>query len=235
MEEVLIRPVAHVYTEFREKFGIPRQSCIVPGLYGEVVFEPPYNDPAAIRGLEGYSHLWLLWGFSESVRENISLTVHPPRLGGKEKRGVFATRAPYRPNPIGLSSVKLEKIIYDEKGSHLIVSGVDMLNGSPVYDVKPYMPFSDVHPDAVGGFAEKSKDYRIPVIYTQEQMEVLPEELRPVVIALLEQDPRAAYQKEPGYVYGMNYSGYDIRFRADLDKITITEIVRIDESTEQVK
>lgn len=236
MDEIVIKPVAHVHTEFREKFGIPRQSSIVPGLKGEVVFVPPYNNPAAIKGIEGYSHLWLIWGFSESVRENVSLTVHPPRLGGKEKRGVFATRAPYRPNPIGLSSVKLEKIIYDEKtGPHLLISGVDMLDGSPVYDIKPYMPYSDDHPDARGGFGEKHKDYKITVIFDDELKRILPAEQRPVVTALLEQDPRAAYQKEPGFIYGMSYAGYDIRFLADVDKITVTEVIKTDENTKQVK
>ena len=167
--------MAKIHTEFPDKFGIPRQSGLVPSLRGEIVFEPEFRSMDAVRGLEEFSHIWLLWEFSKAKRENISLTVTPPRLGGKVKKGVFATRAPYRPNSIGLSSVKLEEIYFDEKrGPVLVVSGADLLDGTPIYDIKPYLPYTDAHPQAKGSFAEEHKKDQICVVFPEEQLAKLP-------------------------------------------------------------
>ena len=189
--------VAKIYTEFPDKFGIPRQSGLVPSLRGEIVFEPEFRSMDAVRGLEEFSHIWLLWEFSKAKKENISLTVTPPRLGGKIKKGVFATRAPYRPNSIGLSSVKLEDIYLDEKrGPILVVSGADLLDGTPIYDIKPYLPYTDAHPDAKGSFGEAHKEDVIEVIFPEELMDKLPPSVRDKVMDVLRQDPRAAYNKK---------------------------------------
>ncbi len=218
--------VAKIYTEFPDKFGIPRQSGLVPSLRGEIVFEPEFRSIDAIRGLEEFSHIWLLWEFSKAKKENIALTVTPPRLGGKVKKGVFATRAPYRPNSIGLSSVKLEEIYFDEKrGPILVVSGADLLNGTPIYDIKPYLPYTDAHPDAKGSFGEDHKRDQITVVFPEVLLAKLPEELRNKVIQVLEQDPRAAYNKKPDYVYGMAFEGYDIRFVVEENQLLVKDVV----------
>ena len=222
--------VAKIHTEFKDKFGIPRQSGLVSSLRGEVVFEPEYRSMDAIRGLEEFSHIWLLWEFSEAKREGNPLTVTPPRLGGKEKRGVFATRAPFRPNSIGLSSVKLEKIYFDEKrGPVLVVSGADMLDGTPIYDIKPYLPYTDAHPDARGGFGEEHKADGIMVVFPREQKLKLPEDIFNRVLDVLKQDPRAAYNKKPDYVYGMSFAGYDIRFTVEDDILYVKDVVQLSE------
>ena len=222
--------VAKIHTEFADKFGIPRQSGLVSSLRGEIVFEPEFRSKDAIRGLEEFSHIWLLWEFSENKKENAALTVTPPRLGGKEKRGVFATRAPYRPNSIGLSSVKLEKIYYDEvRGPVLVVSGADMLDGTPIYDIKPYLPYTDSHPDARGGFGEEHKADGIMVVFPREQKLKLPDDLFQRVLDVLKQDPRAAYNKKPDYVYGMTFAGYDIRFTVEDDILYVKDVVQLSE------
>ena len=229
MNEHVIRPVAVIHTDFKEKFGIPRQSTLVPELTGVITFEKRYRTYAAINGIEEYSHLWLLWGFSKSVRDEGPLTVCPPRLGGKVKRGVFATRSPYRPNSIGLSCVKLEQVIPDgDNGPILIVSGIDMLDGTPIYDIKPYMPYSDSFPEADGGFGQRHKDLHIDVIFPKELLDMLPEDKQLAALHLLQQDPRAAYNKEPGFVFGMEFAGFDIRFTADNDCLTVCEVIRSD-------
>lgn len=208
-----IELIARIHTDFTDKFGIPRQSGLVPELMGEIVFEPKYRNTDALKGIEEFSHLWLIWGFSKAVQKNVALTVAPPRLGGKTRKGVFATRSPFRPNPLGLSCVCLEGIRQDEKnGPVLVVSGVDLLDGTPIYDIKPYLPYADAHPDASGSFAEEHKNDRIQVVFPDELLERLPEDKRAAVLAVLEQDPRAAYNKKPDYVYGMSFAGYDIRF-----------------------
>ena len=220
--------VAKIHTEFKDKFGIPRQSGLVSSLRAEIVFEPEFRTMDAIRGLEEFSHIWLLWEFSEAKRENNALTVAPPRLGGKEKRGVFATRAPYRPNSIGLSSVKIEKIYLDEKrGPILIVSGADILDGTPIYDIKPYLPYTDAHPDARGGFGEEHKVDGIMVVFPREQKLKLPEDVFNRVLDVLKQDPRAAYNKKPDYVYGMSFAGYDIRFTVQEDILYVNDVVKL--------
>ena len=222
--------VAKIHTEFTDKFGIPRQSGLVSSLRGEIVFEPEFRSMDAVRGLEEFSHIWLLWEFSKAKRETYSLTVTPPRLGGKERKGVFATRAPFRPNSIGLSSVKLERIYLDEtRGPVLVVSGADLLDGTPIYDIKPYLPYTDAHPEAKGSFAEEHKEDRLEVIFPEKLLAILPEDLRERAKAVLAQDPRAAYNKKPDYVYGMSFAGYDIRFVADEDRLVVKEVVKLSE------
>ena len=204
--------IAHIHTQFPEKFGIPRQSGLVDAK-GEIVFEPKFRNPDAVKGIEEFSHLWLLWDFSKAHQEEFHATVAPPRLGGRERRGVFATRSPFRPNGIGLSCVKLTGVCLEEsRGPVLTVSGVDLLDGTPIYDITPYLPYADAHPEARGGFGQEHKDAGIPVIFPEELLTELPEELRGTVMDVLAQDPRAAYNKKPDYVYGMAFAGYDIRF-----------------------
>ena len=220
--------VAKIHTEFSDKFGIPRQSGLVPSLRGEIVFEPEFRSIDAVRGLEEFSHIWLLWEFSQAKRDGYALTVTPPRLGGKVRKGVFATRAPYRPNSIGLSSVKLEEIYLDEaRGPILVVSGADLLDGTPIYDIKPYLPYTDSHPEAQGSFAEEHKEDQIAVIFPENLMEKLPESLRNSALEVLKQDPRAAYNKKPDYVYGMSFAGYDIRFTVQDNVLTVQEVLEI--------
>ena len=222
--------VAKIHTEFPDKFGIPRQSGLVSSLRGEIVFEPEFRSRDAIRGLEEFSHIWLLWEFSEAKREGNALTVAPPRLGGKERRGVFATRAPFRPNSIGLSSVKLEKIYFDEnRGPVLVVSGADIMDGTPIYDIKPYLPYTDSHPDARGGFGEEHKADGIMVVFPRAQKLKLPEDIFNRVLDVLKQDPRAAYNKKPDYVYGMSFAGYDIRFTVEDDILYVKDVVQLSE------
>lgn len=222
--------IAKIHTEFPDKFGIPRQSGLVPALRGEIVFEPEFRTMDAVRGLEEFSHIWLLWEFSKAKRDTTALTVTPPRLGGKVRKGVFATRAPYRPNPIGLSSVKLERIYYDEaKGPVLVVSGADLLDGTPIYDIKPYLPYTDAHPQAQGGFGEAHKEDGISVIFPEQLLMKLPENLQETVFEVLRQDPRAAYNKKPDYVYGMRFAEYDIRFTVAENELVVQDVIEVSE------
>jgi tRNA-Thr(GGU) m(6)t(6)A37 methyltransferase TsaA len=216
--------IAHIETDFPEKFGIPRQSGLVDNL-SRIVFEPKFRDINAFRGIEGYSHLWIIWQFSEAVRDNFSPTVHPPRLGGNVQMGVFATRSPFRPNSLGLSSVKLEKLETDEKnGPVLYVSGADMLNNTPIYDVKPYLAYTDSHPDAVCGFSDDVADYKLNVCFPKELLKKLPEEKRSAAIGILEQDPRPSYINDSERIYGVAFSGQNIRFKVDGENLTVTEV-----------
>lgn len=219
-----LKQIATVYTDFPEKFGIPRQSSLVSGAKGRIVFEPLYRQRDALRGIEEFSHLWIIWGFSECLRENFSATARPPRLGGKEKRGVFATRAPYRPNPIALSSVRLERICDEEDGTVLYVSGVDMKNGTPVYDIKPYLPYVDAHPDALGGFGDRVKDHALYVTMPDALCSRLTDEERETVCALLAEDPRPAYVSDETRVWGMAYKNYNVRFTVVGDTLTVVAI-----------
>ena len=219
--------IARIESDFKEKFGIPRQSGLVDGLTARIVFEPEYRVPEAVRGLEGFSHLWLIWQFSEAVRDGWSPTVRPPRLGGNRRMGVFATRSPYRPNPIGLSSVRLISVEIDEKvGPVLNISGADLLDGTPIYDVKPYLPFTDSHPDATGGFADPVREYALEVSVSEELMEAVPEQKRESLVALLSQDPRPSYQDDPDREYGMSFAGLEIRFRVEGSRLSVTGIER---------
>lgn len=219
--------IARIYTEFTDKFGIPRQSGLVPSLRGRIIFEPAYRDPAAVRGIEEFSHIWLIWEFSRAGKRK-TLTVAPPRLGGKVHKGVFATRSPFRPNPIGLSSVKLEEVIWGERsGPELIVSGADLLDGTPIYDIKPYLPYTDSHPEAKGGYGEAHKDDGITVVFPEELMLRLPGEVRQAAYDVLAQDPRAAYNKKPDYMYGLAFAGYDLRFTVADDVLTVKDVIAV--------
>lgn len=231
--------IAHIHTPFSEKFGIPRQSGLVPSLRGEIHFEGIYRNPDAIRGIEEFSHLWLLWGFTEAKRQpqsSISLTVRPPRLGGQERKGVFATRSPFRPNSIGLSCVELLAIEHESDGSPiLVVGGADLLDGTPIYDIKPYLPYADSHPDACGSFGEAHSTDRIDIVFPEELLTRLPEPLRESAIEVLAQDPRAAYQKKDGSVYGMKFYEYDIRFTVSEHILKVEDVIRASSLNANIK
>ncbi len=218
--------IGHIYTDFDEKFGIPRQSGIVDELTGRIVFLPEYRQPEAFRGLTDFSYIWILWDFHMAKRENWSATVKPPKLGGNKRMGVFATRSPYRPNNIGLSSVKLVDILYTEnEGPVLIVNGADLLNGTPIYDIKPYLPFTDCHPDAKGGFTDEISDYKLTVEFPEELLVLIPEDKRNALIHVLEEDPRPAYQDDPSRRYGVLFAGFDVRFFVNKKILTVCEVV----------
>lgn len=224
-ESRTISPIAHIQSDLPTKFGLPRQSGIVEGLLSRIVFEPLYRDPVAFRGLDGFSHLWIIWGFSGNSRDTWAATVKPPRLGGNRRMGVFATRSPYRPNALGLSSVRIESIVRDEKlGPVITVSGADLMDGTPIYDIKPYLPFTDSHPDASAGFAGDVDGPRLQVVFPEELMEKIPPDRRKALIELLEQDPRPAYIDDPARRYGFNFLCYDVRFTVDGSTLTVAEI-----------
>ena len=217
--------IAKIHNDFKEKFGIPRQSGLSGELLSRIVFEPEYRKPEALRGIDGFSHLWLIWEFSESARDEWSPTVRPPRLGGNKRVGVFATRSPFRPNPIGLSSVRLEAIEQTKnEGTMLIVSGADLLDGTPIYDIKPYITYSDSHPDAISGFAEEVRDYRLNVVFCKELLSKVRGSKQNALIKVLEQDPRPSYQNDPEREYGMKFSDYEIFFKVDKDTLTVTRV-----------
>ena len=222
------KTIAHIHTGFPEKFGIPHQSGIVE-TPGKIVFEPQYNNPDAVRGLDEFSHIWRIWQFSESVREDWSPTVRPPRLGGNTRVGVFASRSPFRPNPIGLSLVKLESIEYDHSlGPVLHVTGADILDGTPIYDIKPYLPYCEAKPDAEGGFAHRVMDDSMQVVLTEdadlENAKEIPEEDLYTIKKLLAQDPRPRYQDDPERVYGMSYGEWEVKFTAGDGVIMVKSI-----------
>ncbi len=222
-----LKQIARVHTDFPTKFGIPRQAGLVEALEAEVVFEPAFRNPDAVRGLEGFSHIWLIWGFSEAGRENWSATVRPPRLGGNARMGVFATRSPFRPNALGLSSVRLVSVMLeDPRGPVLRVAGVDMMDGTPVYDIKPYLPL-DAHPDAAGGFTDAYEKYRLKVDFPGKWLEMIPAGKRSALIGALEIDPRPSYQNDPDRRYGFAFAGYDVRFKVDGDTLTVCEVIRL--------
>lgn len=231
-----MKVIARIETDFTEKFGIPRQSGLVNELTGRIIFEPEYRRTEALLGIEEYSHLWLLWEFSLVNKDNWSPVVYPPRLGGKEKRGVFATRSPFRPNSIGLSCVELLGIEQDEQlGKTLIVAGADLLNGTPIYDIKPYLPYTDARSNARGGFGQAHSKDSIDVIFPERLLERLPEEKRQAVYKVLAQDPRAAYQKKTDYIYGMQFAGYDIRFNVNESVLTVVDVVDLKEYKSKIK
>lgn len=217
--------IARIQNDFKEKFGIPRQSGLSGELLSRIVFEPEYRNPDALRGIEGFSHLWLIWEFSESVRDEWSPTVRPPRLGGNKRVGVFATRSPFRPNPIGLSSVKLEAIERTQNnGTVLVVSGADLLDGTPIFDIKPYITYSDSHPDAVSGFAEPVRDYRLNVNFCKDLLSKVHISKQNALIKILEQDPRPSYQNDPDREYGMRFANYEVFFKVADDTLTVTRV-----------
>ena len=224
MEDWVIRPVAHFRGDFPEKFGIPRQAGVVPGLEGAVVFEEAYRDPEALRGIEGFIRLWLIWQFSENLREGFSPTVRPPRLGGNVRMGVFATRSPFRPNALGLSCVELVRT--EERpglGTVLVVRGADLMDGTPIYDIKPYIPYADCHPEARAGFAPDPGE-TLAVEIPAALLEKLPEGKRGTLRGVLANDPRPRYQKDPGRVYTMSFAGFEVSFRVEEARLTVTEI-----------
>lgn len=217
--------IAKIHTDFKEKFGIPRQSGIADGLLARIVFEPEYRVPEALRGIDGYSHLWLIWQFSESVCESWSPTVRPPRLGGNRRMGVFATRSPYRPNPIGLSSVRLVGVEDTEgEGRVLVVSGADLLDGTPIYDIKPYLAYTDSHSDAIGGFADPVRDYALEVEIDDSLLSLVCEQKRDGLVEILRHDPRPSYQNDPEREYGMRFADYEVKFKVDGNKLTVISI-----------
>ena len=211
-----MKVIAHIHTDFPTKFGIPRQSGIIASLQGCIVFEPEYRIIEAVRGLEAFSHIWILWEFSQAVRDTWSPTVRPPRLGGNVRKGVFATRSPFRPNPIGLSSVRLEKVEIDhDLGPVLYVSGIDLMDGSPIYDIKPYIAYTDSHPDAVSGFASTPAEYLLDVDFPKNLLQKVPERQRESLIEILAHDPRPQYQNDPERVYGLAFGGIEVKFKVE--------------------
>lgn len=219
--------IATIRTGFRTKFGIPRQSGLIDSLKADIVFKQQYRNPDALRGLEGFSHIWLLWEFSESVREDAgwSPTVRPPRLGGNARMGVFATRSPFRPNPIGLSCVKLDSIeLHTSEGPVLHVSGADLMDGTPIYDIKPYIPFTDCHPEASGGFTMQTFPECLDVVIPKDISESLPQELLQTIKEILAQDPRPHYQDDPSRKYGMTYQNYEIQFSVSGSTLTVLSV-----------
>jgi tRNA-Thr(GGU) m(6)t(6)A37 methyltransferase TsaA len=221
-----MKVIAHIHTDFPTKFGIPRQSGIIASLQGRIVFEPEYRNPEAVRGLEDFSYIWLLWEFSKAVRDTWSPTVRPPRLGGNVRKGVFATRSPFRPNPIGLSSVRLEKVDIDPKlGPVLYVSGVDLMDGTPIYDIKPYISYTDSHPDAVSGFASKPAEFLLQVDFPEDLLIKVQPELRKGLIEVLAHDPRPQYHDDPERIYGMAFGGMEVKFKVDESQLTVVEVL----------
>lgn len=224
---ITIEPVARMRSDFATKFGIPRQSGLVQDLRSTIVFEPKYRNPEALRGIEGYDYLWLIWQFSEAVREEWSPTVRPPRLGGNARMGVFATRSPFRPNSLGLSCVRLLEVEHTQEfGTVLHVGGADLMDGTPIFDVKPYVPYADSHPDAKGGFTDGAGEFLLQVDFPQTLLEKLPEEKRSAAVGVLSHDPRPSYQRKPGRIYGLNFAGWDIRFTVDGDILTVVDILK---------
>ena len=217
--------IARIHTDFPEKFGIPRQSGLVDGLTGRIVFEEKYRNPDALRGIEGFSHLWLIWQFSRAIREEWSPTVKPPRLGGNQRMGVFATRSPFRPNPIGLSCVRLQRVeLHTAEGPVLWVTGIDLLDGTPIYDVKPYLPYADCKPEAVGGFAASGEGRLLTVQADETLLAGLPARTREALLGVLAHDPRPSYQNDPDRVYGMAFGGCEVRFSVDGETLTVRSV-----------
>ena len=225
MENVNIQVIARMHSDFATKFGIPRQSGLVDELRSTIVFEPEFRNPDALRGIEDFSHLWIIWQFSEAVRTGWSPTVRPPRLGGNTRIGVFATRSPFRPNNLGLSSVKLLGVEHTEKyGTVLHVGGADLMDGTPIFDVKPYIAYGDSHPEARGGFTDTAGDFLLHVEFPQELLNRLPEEKRQAAIGVLSHDPRPSYQRKPDRVYGLTFAGFDLRFQVKEDILTVVDV-----------
>jgi tRNA-Thr(GGU) m(6)t(6)A37 methyltransferase TsaA len=222
-----MEPIAHIRSDFPTKFGVPRQAGLVEELRSAVVFAPEYRVPEALRGLDGFSHLWLIWEFSENNRAGWSPTVRPPRLGGNRRLGVFATRSPFRPNPIGLSCVRLERVaLSTPDGPVLYVSGADLVDGTPILDIKPYVPYADCHPEAAGGFAGTAPEERVTVDFPAQLLEQVPLDSREALIGVLAQDPRPSYQNDPDRVYGFGFAGLEVRFRVGDGVLTVTDILK---------
>ena len=227
MEQIPIRPIARMQSDFSTKFGIPRQSGLVQELRSTVIFEPEFRNPDALRGIEDFSHLWLIWQFSEAVRTEWSPTVRPPRLGGNTRMGVFATRSPFRPNNLGLSCVRLLGVEHTEQyGTVLHVGGADLMDGTPIFDIKPYIPYADCQPDAAGGFTDSTGDFLLSVDFPPALLALLPEDKREAAVAVLSHDPRPSYQRKPDRIYGVSFAGFDIRFTVEDTMLTVVEILK---------
>ena len=225
MENVKINIIARMKSDFATKFGIPRQSGLADELRSTIIFEPAYRNPDALRGIEGFSHLWIIWQFSEAVRNEWSPTVRPPRLGGNTRMGVFATRSPFRPNNLGLSCVRLLGVEETaEHGTVLHVGGADLMDGTPIFDIKPYIPYADCQPDAIGGFTDTAGDFLLKVDFPEDLKSILPADKREAAVQVLSHDPRPSYQRKPGRVYGLTFAGYDIRFTVVDDILTVVTI-----------
>ena len=226
MNDVTIRVIARMKSDFPTKFGIPRQSGLVEELHSTIIFEPEFRNPDALRGIEEFSHIWLIWQFSEAVRQEWSPTVRPPRLGGNTRMGVFATRSPFRPNNLGLSSVKLLDVEHtQEYGTVLHVAGADLMDGTPIFDIKPYIPYGDSHPDATGGFTDQAKDFILDVKFPQHLLGKIPQDKQAAAIGVLSHDPRPSYQKQADRVYGLNFAGFDIRFQVSDNTLTVLDVI----------
>lgn len=226
MNDITIRVIARMKSDFPTKFGIPRQSGLVEELHSTIIFEPDFRNPDALRGIEEFSHIWLIWQFSEAVRQEWSPTVRPPRLGGNTRMGVFATRSPFRPNNLGLSSVKLLGVEHTkEYGTVLHVAGADLMDGTPIFDIKPYIPYGDSHPDATGGFTDQAKDFVLQVQFPQHLLDKIPQDKQAAAIGVLSHDPRPSYQKQADRIYGLNFAGFDIRFQVNGDTLTVLEVL----------
>lgn len=225
MDNYSLTPIAHIHNDFPEKFGIPRQSGLVETLQADIIFTSKYQDMAAFRGLQDYSHLWIIWGFSKAMQDDWSATVRPPRLGGNERMGVFATRSPYRPNSLGLSSVRLDGITHTEEGGTVLhVLGADLLNGTPIFDIKPYLTFTDSHPDALDGFAGKHVNDCLRVNCPSHLQQLLPSRQRESLLAILAHDPRPSYQSDEARIYGMKFAEYEIKFTVKERTLTVVSI-----------
>ena len=226
--DVSISVIARMHSDFATKFGIPRQSGLVEELRSTIVFEPEYRKPDALRGIEEFSHLWIIWQFSEAVRQGWSPTVRPPRLGGNTRMGVFATRSPFRPNNLGLSSVKLLGVEHTEQyGTVLHVGGADLMDGTPIFDIKPYIPYGDCHTDATGGFTDRAGEFLLRVEFPEALLKQLPEDKREAAIGVLSHDPRPSYQRKPDRIYGLTFAGFDIRFQVKEDTLTVVEVHKV--------
>ena len=226
--EIIIRPIATMHSDFSTKFGIPRQSGIVDSLRSTIVFEPEYRNTDALRGIDDFSHLWIIWQFSESVTDRWSPTVRPPRLGGNTRMGVFATRSPFRPNSLGLSCVKLIGLEETrDLGTIIHVAGADLMDGTPIFDIKPYIPYADAHPDALGGFTDTARDFILKVNFPDDLLSKLPKEKQTSIVDLLSHDPRPSYQDDSERIYGLNFAGYDIRFSVEKENLHVKEVIKL--------
>ena len=225
MDNINIQVIARMHSDFATKFGIPRQSGLVEELRSTIVFEPEFRNADALRGIEGFSHLWIIWQFSEAVRTGWSPTVRPPRLGGNTRMGVFATRSPFRPNNLGLSCVKLLGV--EETAEHgfvLHVGGADLMDGTPIFDIKPYVPYADAHPEAIGGFTDTADAFLLDVAFPDTLLAILPADKRQAAISVLSHDPRPSYQRKPDRIYGLTFAGYDIRFTVEDSTLTVVAV-----------
>ena len=228
MEDMIIHPIARMRSDFATKFGIPRQSGLVEELRSTIVFEPEFRNPDALRGIEEFSHLWIIWQFSEAVRQGWSPTVRPPRLGGNTRMGVFATRSPFRPNNLGLSCVKLLGVEQTaDHGTVIHVGGADLMDGTPIFDIKPYIPYADCQTDATGGFTDNAGDFLLQVEFPANLLRKLPADKQEAAIQVLSHDPRPSYQRKPDRIYGLTFAGFDLRFRVQEDVLTVVEVTPV--------